>query len=105
MILPLTDTCTKNAGNRICRLRTMYSPLPQPSQRGFCSSGKCSINWLDPDVWAQFGGSVLPSDAASYPRRMETSVPVPRKFQDIHHTFFEQFFKCVKEITDCSSVI
>jgi len=83
----------------------MYSPMPWPSLRGFCSSGKCSINWLYPDVSAQFGGSVLPSDAASYPRRMETSVPVPRKFQDTHHTFFEQFLKCVKEITDRSSVI
>jgi hypothetical protein len=83
----------------------MYSPLPQPSQRGFRSSRKCSINWLDPDVWEQYGGSQLTSDAASYPRRMETSFPVPRKFQDTHHTSFEQFLKCVKEITDHSSVI
>jgi len=36
---------------------------------------------------------------------METSVPISRKFQDSHHTFFEQFLKFVKEITDHSSVI
>ena len=87
MILPLTDTCTKNVGNRICRLNNVCTIAIAATER-ILFFWECSINWLDPDVWAQYGGSQLTSDAASYPRRMETSVPVPRKFQDTHHIFF-----------------